>query len=42
MVDWRSCSGEGGREGSNSGSVIEKSVKSFSLVGGLECFLFLF
>ena len=39
---WRSCSGasgEGGREGSNSDSVIEKSVKSLTLkVGGLNVF----
>ena len=40
---WRSCSGEGDREGSDSGSVIEQSFRSLFLkVGGLECVLFLF
>ena len=38
---WRSSSGDGGREGSDSGSLIEQSVRSLSLkVGGLEYVLF--
>ena len=41
-LSWRRCSGDGDREGSDSGSVIEQSFRSLSLkVGGLEFVLFL-